>query len=147
MVDVRKRLLPALEGAGVDLVLAGHSHVYERSHLLACHYGPSSELAEGMILARSAPGAAFEKHARGGAAHDGTVYAVVGSSSKLDRGPLDHPVHAIALRELGSLVIDVDGLRLEARFINDKGEVRDEFAIVKGAGAPRAGVCGQQAAS
>ncbi|MGE0079730.1 MAG: metallophosphoesterase [Thiohalomonadaceae bacterium] len=147
MTAVRERLLPVLEAAGVDLVLAGHSHVYERSHLLACHYGTSQELTEGMILARSVPGAAFEKHAQGAAAYDGTVYAVVGSSSKLDRGPLDHPAHATALRELGSLVIDVDGLRLEARFINDKGEVRDEFAIVKGAGAPRTGVCAQQAAS
>lgn len=143
MIDVRERILPVLEAAGVDLVLAGHSHVYERSHLLACHYGPSDTLAENMILERDTPGLPFTKHATGPAPHDGAIYAVVGSSSKLDHGPLDHPAHAVSLRELGSLVVDVDGLHLTARFINDKGEVRDEFAVVKGAGTPRRGGCAQ----
>lgn len=144
MRDMREGIVPVLEAAGVDLVLAGHSHVYERSHLLDCHYGTSDTMVDGMVLSRGEVGqAVFSKPARGPVGHGGTVYAVVGSSSKVDRGPLDHPAHAVALMELGSLVIDIDGERLDARFINSSGEVSDEFAIVKNAGPAiaRSGLC------
>jgi len=35
---------------------------------------------------------------------------------------------------LGSLVLDFNGLRLDATFIDDKAAVRDHFTIVKGQG-------------
>jgi hypothetical protein len=38
-------------------------------------------------------------------------------------------VHSLDV--LGSLVIDVDGDRLDARFLDDLGAVRDTFTIVK----------------
>ena len=34
--------MPALEAAGVDLVLSGHSHSYERSVLMRGHYGDNT---------------------------------------------------------------------------------------------------------
>jgi hypothetical protein len=37
----------------------------------------------------------------------------------------------VALEEAGSVIIDIDGNRLTSRFINDKGEVKDEFSIEK----------------
>ncbi len=39
LVDMRQNALPILEAGGVDLVLTGHSHSYERSYLLDGHYG------------------------------------------------------------------------------------------------------------
>ena len=39
MVWMRANIVPMLEEEGVDLVLAGHSHAYERSFLLDGHYG------------------------------------------------------------------------------------------------------------
>ena len=36
---MRQNALPILEADGVDLVLTGHSHSYERSFLLDGHYG------------------------------------------------------------------------------------------------------------
>ncbi|MEZ4771210.1 MAG: metallophosphoesterase family protein [Caldilineales bacterium] len=50
MVQMRVRALPILEDHGVDLVLAGHSHAYERTFLLDRHYGVSSTLTGDMIL-------------------------------------------------------------------------------------------------
>ncbi len=41
---MRQNFLPLLEAWGVDLVLSGHSHSYERSFLLDGHYGVSSTL-------------------------------------------------------------------------------------------------------
>ena len=42
LVEMRQNFLPILEAGGVDLVLAGHSHSYERSYLIDGHYGTSA---------------------------------------------------------------------------------------------------------
>ena len=42
MQEMRERFLPVMDAYGVDLVLSGHSHSYERSLLLHDHYGVSS---------------------------------------------------------------------------------------------------------
>ena len=48
LVQIREKILPILEAGGVDLVLNGHSHCYERSFLLDGHYGFSSSLLPAM---------------------------------------------------------------------------------------------------
>lgn len=144
MIEMRERFLPVLEAAGVDLVLSGHSHVYERSHLLGCHYGASDTLDPAMILARASAGVPYGK-AAGLTPHGGTVYAVVGSSAKLNNGPLDYPAMAVVRRELGSLIIDVGQGVLTARFINSAQQQTDEFQIVKGEPVARGrGPCAAQ---
>jgi hypothetical protein len=72
------------------------------------------------------------------APHQGAVYAVAGSSGQTSGGTLDHPVMVSSLDLLGSMVIDISGPRLDARFLDTARVVRDSFAIVKGAvaGAP-----------
>jgi len=132
MLKVRENVLPILEAAAVDVVLSGHSHMYERSYLMDCHYGDSSEFSDSNIVSTGINGQNREyRKPENNIAHSGAVYVVAGSSSKVDTGPLDHPVMAVSMEEAGSLVIDVDGNRLTSRFINDKGEVRDEFSIQK----------------
>ncbi len=134
MFDVRENVLPILEQAGVDLVLSGHSHMYERSHLMGCHYGKSDTLQSNMMQQplRQNETAAYIKPAAGRVANQGAIYVVVGSSSKLDQGPLDHPAMAISKGEMGALVVDINGPRLEGRFITDQGKLADSFTIVKG---------------
>ncbi len=39
LIQMRQNFLPMLESNGVDLILSGHSHSYERSYLLNGHYG------------------------------------------------------------------------------------------------------------
>jgi hypothetical protein len=39
LIDMREKVVPILEEAGVDLVLNGHSHDYERSYLIDGAYG------------------------------------------------------------------------------------------------------------
>ena len=65
--------------------------------------------------------------------HRGSVYSVVGSSSKNSGGLSLHPVMEVAINFEGSLVIDVEGGQLDARFIDSNGLVGDRFQIVKGA--------------
>jgi hypothetical protein len=46
--EMRQNALPILENAGVDLVLSGHSHSYERSFLIDGHYGTSGTFSTAM---------------------------------------------------------------------------------------------------
>jgi hypothetical protein len=63
--------------------------------------------------------------------HAGEVVAVAGSSAQISGGTLDYPAMAYSLNALGSLVLDVSADTLRARFLDDSGLVRDDFAIVK----------------
>jgi hypothetical protein len=66
------------------------------------------------------------------AGHDGTVYTVAGSSGQTSGGRLNHPVMFLSLNELGSLVLDIEGNRLDAKFLDQKAHRRDHFTIRKG---------------
>ena len=143
LIDMRENFLPILESWGVDLVLAGHSHSYERSFLLDGHYGDSSTLTPSMQLdsgdGRTDGSGAYSKPTPGPAPHEGAVYVVAGSSGQTSGGSLDHPAMYLSLNVLGSLVLDVDGGRLEAKFLDNVGGIRDHFTILKNAGTgPRA---------
>jgi len=137
MTDMRAIALPILEAAGVDLVLAGHSHSYERSYLLDGHHGPSATLQPSMVLDRgdgdpSALGdGAYGKPTVGRAPHEGAVHVVAGSAGALSGGPLNHPAMHVGLNRLGSLVLDFDGDRLDGTFVGLAG-AEDRFTIVKG---------------
>ena len=148
-IVMRKEILPLLEDFGVDLILSGHSHSYERSKLLDKHYGFSSSFDEAKHALDSGNGSIngsvdkdtgryqwlggtgpYQK--RSGRAHEGQVSVVAGASSILSSsGSLNHPVMVNSLRVLGSMVIDVDGLTLHARYLDNNGVVRDDFTIQK----------------
>lgn len=136
MNEMRANALPILEAAGVDLVLTGHSHSYERSYLIDGHYGKSPTLRPHMLKdlgdGREDGSGAYRKPTLGPGVHEGAVYAVAGSSGQISGGKLNHPVKFISLKELGSMVLDVEGDKLDAVFINEKGERRDHFTLLKG---------------
>lgn len=137
LTQMRERFLPVMEAYGVDLVLTGHSHSYERSVLLDGHYGLSATYSPALHAVDAGDGdpggdGAYEKALLGPDPHSGEVSAVVGSSSQISGGALDHPVMEKSLDVLGSMVIDVVGRQLDARFIGVSGNVLDHFRIVKG---------------
>lgn len=140
--EMRRHVLPLLEQQGADLVLGGHSHVYERSVLLNGHYGESATLTDAMRLdagsGRPQETGPYRKPA-GRAPHKGTVYVVAGASGEAMKGPLNHPAMAVSASVAGSLVLDVVGNRLEGRYLTETGAVLDQFAIVKDGSAGAAG--------
>lgn len=137
MNDMRAIFLPVLEAGGVDLVLTGHSHVYERSWLIDGHYGKSDTFDASRHVKQNtdgrANGAGVYRKPRVRRPHAGEVSVVTGSAGhNTPRAvALNHPVFFLALNEAGSTVVDIDGLRLDLVFINDQGEKRDWFTIVK----------------
>jgi Calcineurin-like phosphoesterase/Purple acid Phosphatase, N-terminal domain len=131
--EMRQNALPILEDYGVDLVLSGHSHSYERSYLIDSHYGPSTQFISAMKKdggsGRPGDTGPYRKET---APHNGAVYAVAGTSGQIAPGELNHPAMFISMSNLGSLVLDVTGNRADVKFIRETGAVGDSFTIVKG---------------
>ncbi len=136
LIEMRQNALPILEAAGVDLVLSGHSHSYERSYLLDGHYGTSDTLTTAMKIdagnGREGEGSAYKAVYDEANPFQGAVYITAGSSGKISGGLLDHPVmiHA-SLNFLGSRVLDIVGNRLDATFVRSDGSTPDSFTILK----------------
>jgi hypothetical protein len=139
LVQMRANVNPILESAGVDLVLTGHSHSYERSFLLDGHYGTSSAFTSAMKKdggnGREDGTGAYRKATFAMAPHEGTVYVVAGTSGQVSGGTLNHPAMYTSMSVAGSLVLDVNGNRLDTTFLDSTGARRDYFTILKGATA------------
>ena len=146
MIQMRENVLPVLESYGVDLVLNGHSHVYERSYLLHGHYGYSGTFSEtnkidGGDGRETGDGAYHQRHGQG------TVYVVAALGGRPATYPYSfyegvHPAHRVSIPNLaspapfntphfGSLVLDVNGDRLDFQFVDRDGAVLDYFTLQK----------------
>ena len=139
-ITLRTNFIPLLETHGLDVFLSGHSHSYERSYFLYGHYGFSTDLQPSMILNNGGghedQGGPYFKRGSGPLANKGTVYVVAGNAGHpLSTGTLDHPAMYISLLELGSVVIDVNGDRLDLRELRSDGGISDYFTIIKEARA------------
>ena len=136
LIQMRQNALPILEAGGVDIVLSGHSHSYERSVLLNGHYGLSTTLTAAMKLnsgsGREDGTGSYLKPEGPPSGNQGAVYAVAGSGGQgPSGGTLNHPAMFTSLNVLGSMVLDVDGARLDAKFIQSTGVIGDSFTILK----------------
>jgi len=136
MTFMRTNFVSILESYGVDLVLCGHSHNYERSFLINGHYGFSESLLPEMIKdggsGRPEDTKAYRKP-EGPDGNQGAVYVVAGSSGHATFvRPIPHPAMFITLLRMGSMVIDVFDNRMDAKFLRETGAIDDHFTIIKG---------------
>ena len=140
MGSMRQRIVPILEKYGVDLVLCGHSHVYERSYLINKHTGFSSTFNRVTMLVDSSSGnpdsnKTYIKYTYGANKDKGTVYAVVGNSGKHE--PENGKMHAVMYKKyaadkgVGSMILEVKGNTLLCSYYKENGELFDRFSIVK----------------
>ena len=135
MKNMREVFVPILEAYGVDLVLGGHSHNYERSFLLDGNYGKSWTLQPSMKKnagsGQPAGTGAYVKPTAGPGANQGAVYVVAGSSGFATSRSGQHPAMYASILNMGSLVLDVDGDRLDGKFVRETGAIDDTFTILK----------------
>ena len=139
LIDMRTNFLPMLETNGVDLVLSGHSHSYERSYFLKDHHGLSGTFnsvihtvgTNGDGDGRIGSDGSYQKMVTGPEAGDGAVYITAGSSGKATGGTLNHPAMFHSVNLLGSCVLEVDGDEMNVKFITDTGAINDFFTISK----------------
>lgn len=127
--NMRTNIVPLLESYHVDLVLCGHSHVNERSYMIKGHYGLSNSFTPGMKLAAS--GTTMTKSFP----YDGTVYANCGTSGQ-NPGTVQsgYPMPCMYYNNNSlncSMVLDVNGDNLNAKYLSSAGNIVDEFTITK----------------
>jgi hypothetical protein len=140
LVEMREVMMPILEDHGVDMVLAGHSHIYERSMLLDRAYATPTD-SFGVILDDgdgNADGDGSYLKSAHLHPHGGTVAVVSGHGHGSDFSFGLSPVHRISLMEGGSVLMDLEGDTMKVTMLNEEAVVRDEFQLIKrGEVAPR----------
>jgi len=140
LVKIRENIAPILEQYDVDLVLSGHSHSYERSKLMKGHFGLESTFDPAVHQISQSSGkydgtpnsCTYIKDSP--VSLGGTVYAVVGSSGKLDPGEVNFPHDAMYYgndTRAGSLILEIEANRLDGKWLSDQGNIVDKFTIMK----------------
>jgi hypothetical protein len=131
LVKIRENLLTILERFKVDLVLTGHSHVYERTHPLRGHYGEANSFdpKKHIVETKESP-----NNYRVGKEGQGVIYIVSGSGGQVGGQADGYPLRAATYYNTtvgGSLLMDFNDNRLDAKWICADGQVRDQFSITK----------------
>ena len=151
LIAIRQFISPILERFGVDMVLQGHSHNYERSYPLHDQYGPASDFSANPSAYRypedngtgsydgSTNSCAYKSTSA--KKKQGTVYVVAGSAGALGTvaGSGIHPVMVSTQRVAGgSFYFEVEDNRLDAKFIQPNPpssySIGDQFTIMKDVG-------------
>ncbi len=129
MKYMRENFVPIFDEYGVDLVLSGHSHDYERSKLMVSHIGKSDTFDAKKHLVQDNDSCYTKPLAK--TKNSGTVYLVCGSSSKLDNASLKHPAMPFSFEKMGSVILEVTPTTLHSKFLTIDGKIADEFTIRK----------------
>ncbi len=137
--QLRENFLPILEAGGVDLIITGHSHDFERTFLINEHYGLSNTFVESQHLIQGGDGkisgdGAYLKPKESPYSRKGMVHAMVGNSGLTDVGGQLEELPAVfyGTTNPGSAIIDISGDTLTFRHLDGiSQQYSDEFSIVK----------------
>ena len=136
LIEMREIFMPILESHGVDLVLTGHSHIYERSMLMDGAYSTPTT-ADGVILddgdGDPESDGAYRK-LPGLEPNQGAVQVVAGHGGTGVGRKGTMPVMKRIIVENGSVLVSIKDNVLDGVMINYKGEERDHFQLRKEAG-------------
>ncbi|MFT4061661.1 MAG: metallophosphoesterase [Edaphocola sp.] len=141
LVSIRQNFVRILERMGVDLILCSHSHDYERSKLMNGHYGLESTFnATAHNISQSTglydgSGNSCPYVKDDSIQATGTVYVVSGSAGQLGGSQTSFPHAALSAysdaTHGGAMMLEVQGNRLDAKWICADGVIRDHFTMMK----------------
>ena len=134
LMEMRTNIMPILENKKVDLVMAGHSHSYERSMLIRGHYGLESTFNASTMAVSSGSGIYPSSYTKAAPNFYGTVYLICGVGGQVGATTAGYPHNAMytsSVANYGSMVIDVQGDRLDTKFLTSTGSIWDQFTIQK----------------
>ena len=138
LINMRQNFIRILERMGVDLVLCGHSHDYERSYLLNGHYGNEASFNVNTHTLSNSSGkydgsanSCTYKTVNG--QNHGSVYVVAGSAGADGGVQAGYPHNAMpwSVDDGGMFYFEVEDNRLDAKFIRRTGVISDQFTIMK----------------
>jgi acid phosphatase type 7 len=138
LVNIRQRFIRILERLGVDVVLCGHSHDYERSYFLNGYYGNESSFSISTHT-KSRSSGKYDGSSNScpylpaAGANHGTVYVVSGSAGASGSTQSGYPHNAMpwSVNDGGMTYIEVQENRLDMKFIRMNGVIWDKFTIMK----------------
>jgi hypothetical protein len=138
---LRNLLVPIFDEYQVDLVLTGHSHIYERSKPLKGHTGTSDTFNPSLHNPQSSSGKydgsdnscpyLFDVSKP---TQNGTIYVVngVGGGTKPARPDGPHKAKYYSNASVnGSFYVEIEDNRFDAKFLDTNGDVLDKFTIFK----------------
>lgn len=131
----RARLTPIFERYGVDLVLCGHSHIYERTYQMRNHRGFAATFDKATMATDTSTGR-YDGSANSCpiVRKDGSlIYIVNGSGGAASGRAPNYPHKAMIYSytdEGGSMLIDAVENRLDGQWVGPSG-VKDRFTLVK----------------
>ena len=145
--DIRERFIRILERNGVDMILCGHSHDYERSYLLKGYYkanpaDPAVNEVNFNVNTHTASNSSARYNGTAnscpytyasGKNHHGTVYVLSGSAGADGGIQAGYPHNALPFSQDdgGMFYFEVDNNRLDGKFIRRDGVIADQFTILK----------------
>ncbi|MDF2450678.1 MAG: metallophosphoesterase [Bacteroidota bacterium] len=139
LVMIRKKIARLLEKYGVDMVINGHSHNYERSWLQKGHYGLEATFNK-TIHAVDSSTARYDgtsnscPYKKDTLDNKGTVYVVAGESGKLGAVQSSYPHNSKCFSDsykAGALFFEIEGNRLDAFYLEEDSLIHDKFTILK----------------
>jgi acid phosphatase type 7 len=145
MIDIRTNFIAFLEQKGVDLILGGHSHAYERSRLVKGYTGswagfvPATHSVSNLLTAKwdGAANSAPFKYNSSPLDH-GTVYVVAGNAGAVNSSTTGfagaNSIMPWATTSAGTFYLEIEDNRLDGRMINAAGGTFDKFTIIKDGG-------------
>ncbi len=141
LVNIRQNFIKILERYKVDMVLCGHSHNYERTKLIKGYYGNEASFkAAAYNLSSSSgkydgSGSSCPYAKNSSTSYSGTVYVVAGSSGRLSavmQASYPHAaMHYSDNTTGGSISLEIEANRLDAKWVCADGSVKDKFTLVK----------------
>ncbi len=134
LIEMRSLIMPIMESGGVDLVLTGHSHIYERSMLMDGAYATPT-IAENVILNDgdgSPSGAGAYQKSEGLNPNEGAIQIVAGhGGTTLSRKDDPSPIMRSTILKFGSVLLDLKGDTLTSFMLSSDGQIHDTFQLVK----------------
>jgi predicted phosphodiesterase len=145
---MRANVVPILDEHKVDLILNGHIHNYQRTYQLEIkqlkedsleksskeaerkvYYSPETVKAAHQIEPEI-KSSSINQYKKG----EGSIYLILGSSGAafrmIDKEHPD-PIVASAFFMEGSVILDIDSNKLNAKFLSRENKILDEFSISK----------------
>jgi predicted MPP superfamily phosphohydrolase len=138
---IRQKLVPIFEKYKVDLVLNGHSHVYERSKPITNFTGSSDDFDPLIHWSQSSSGkydggknACPYFFSSSDSSKNGVIYVVNGVAGATGKRRANAPHRAMEFMvdQVGGFMnFEVQGNRLDALFYDEDGQNLDRFTVFK----------------
>ncbi|MDF3077321.1 MAG: metallophosphoesterase [Sphingobacteriaceae bacterium] len=138
LVKIRENFIKILERNGVDLIICGHSHTYERSKLMTGYFGRENDFSPKFNLSNSTgtyTGADNScPYVKSSVVNQGTVYVVTGSAGKIGGAQPTWPHNAMTFSNntiTGASMLEIQGNRIDLKWLSADGKIGDQFTMMK----------------